>query len=487
MAGGPGRDAVVSTALIPVTDDAGELKKDSIVAIQAESVFQKYQVISFNNRAMYLVDEPFEHYIPLTKERFDRIAYNLLPGPTRSRVSDVYALVCNRADDLSDSNHLILFGQRDSTTNPDERAIVWDSRALSPIAYEPDRCVWRSPYPQLKPSRTDEPMEFVMQLAGGDEGVYDDIMQAIAPMIMDKKPDGAIWFVGDGANGKSTLMDALYRIFPGQLASLTVKSLTDGRDTPMLNGQLANIVKESSEGRIDDTEIYKAIGTHEDFSVHKFHSQDPLTIKGNMHHIFSANLIPAFNDKGFSARRRTFIIPFNERFVSDPSFEERTFTPEFFSQLIGEMCKYAVRIRDQGYKYKWSAKTLGAKADYDTEANNAEEYAGELIAQGVVAFDSFQPVKMDYENWCAENGYVPLGIGNMRRALQAAGFLRSSRFAAAGKTASIYRIVSVNTKDLQPYGMGRIGMYTVEGFEPTSKPTLPLEEDEELTNIVRGW
>jgi phage/plasmid-associated DNA primase len=293
---------------------------------------------------------------------------------------------------------------------------------------------------------------------------------------MDRKPDGVIWWVGDGANGKSTLMDALYRIFPGQFSSITVKRLVDGRDTPSLNGTLANIVKESSEGRVEDTEIYKAIGTHENFRVHRFHSQDDLEVRGNIHHIFSANSVPSFNDKGYSARRRTFIVPFKQRFTSDPSFEEKTFTPEIFGQLVTEMARYASKLANQGYKYKWSATTLAAKADYDMEANNAEEYVKELVSEGVVAFTSYNPVRIDYENWCADNGYVALGIGNLRKVLTACGFSRTSTWnTETSKPSNIYKLDSLSADTpLTTLNIGRPGLFTTQGF---GHPVVPQQFD----------
>lgn len=487
---------------IPKVDEHGELIIPP-TAVQKRSavVAELYRVVTFRGRPMLLVTDPFDHFIPLRREHFDKIGYPVLGGVTRGQMGDTFAYLCNSSEDLTNSDHLILFGQKDDLA-PNYRSIVWDMQTLSATAYQPESTIWRSPYAQLSPPAPDpapqgditrpkpdhqpERLEFIMQLAGGDEGLYDDMMQSMAPLVMARKPDGVIWWVGDGANGKSTLMDALYRVFPGQLSSITVKRLTDGRDTPSLNGTLANVVKESSEGRIDDTEIYKSIGTHENFRVHKFHSQDDVEIQGNLHHIFSGNSIPAFNDKGFSARRRTFIIPFNERFISDPTFEQKTFTSEFFGQLISEMCRYAVQLRKQGYRYKWSATTLGAKADYDTEANSAEEYAKDIISEGVVAFDSFNPVRMDYETWCADNGYVPLGVGNMRRALQSLGFERVS-VRDDGHVNSQYRLPSFKAAELQVFGMGRPGLFTVSGFQPDEpeKPE-PTTDDTIPESIVNG-
>lgn len=475
----------------PEEVEAADGPKLSVVAGSSLQIAKQRRVARFRGRPMVMENMPFPHWVPLHKERFDRIGYPILGGVTRSRMNDVFAFLGNTAEDLTGNDHLIAFGVADPQDASyqefvDGRAanVVWDMEQLEMRSdVTVDDCVWRSPYGKIP--NHGKPVKFIMELANNDAGIYDDIMQSLAPMVMARKPDGVIWWIGDGANGKSTLMDAIYRIFPGQLSSLTVKRLVDGRDTPSLNGTLGNVVKESSEGRIEDTEIYKAIGTHENFRVHKFHSQDDIEIQGNLHHIFSANTIPIFNDKGFSARRRTFVVPFTRRFESDPTFEQKTFTPEMFGQLITEMCRYAIRLREQGYRYKWSAQTRSAKLEYDTEANNAEEYAKQLIQQGVVAFDSYTPVRGDYENWCAENGFVPLGPTNLRRAMTSLGFERRS-VKSEGAVGKQYILPDIEPSTLQSMGLGRQGMYTTPGFQPeptkeekTDVPEFEQPKDEE--------
>lgn len=478
----PKEPDVLNDELIVLPEEREAKLVPTAVSKAAELVEQSYKVIRFRGRAMIETSDPYPHFVPLHKDRFDNIAYGLLGGVGRSRMSDTFSYVCNVADDYSKNDHLIGFGIKPADVKIEadtdiasvltQKPLVWDSRELRwEYGEVVDNCVWRSPYAPIEGGK---PIEFIMQLAGNDREVYNDIMQSIAPLVMERKPDGVIWWIGSGANGKSTLMDAIYKIFPGQLSSLTVKRLTDGRDTPSLNGTLANVVKETSEGRIDDTEIYKSIGTHENFRVHRFHSQDDIEIRGNLHHIFNANIIPSFNDKGYATRRRTFVVPFRQQFVSDPNFEEKTFTPKLFGRLVAEMCKYAQQIKEQGYRYRWSAVTLAAKEEYDAEASNAEEYAKSIIAEGVVAFNSFNPVRVDYENWCADNGYVPLGVGNLRRALQALGFERFTT-KEDDRQAKQYRLPYFKLNELQPLGMNRPGLFTTQGFE--KKPDEPKQPE----------
>lgn len=292
---------------------------------------------------------------------------------------------------------------------------IWDMKELR---FTDDTLDWVYSS-DIAPSTNTEPAwKFLVQLAAGDENLANDYLQALAPIFMERKPSGIIWFIGSGSNGKSALINALYRIIGQYFTSMTTSSIEDGRDTPRLNGVLGNICRESSEGRVEDTERYKAIGTHEPFTVHKFHSQDTIEVFTDFHTIFNANNIPVFSDKTKGARRRTLIIPFPAHFKDDPNFEERTFTDEFLGGLITLILGATEQIRDQGYRYQWSDTTLEAKEAYDNDVNSAESYLRYLLDSKIVGFYNYAMLKLNYETWCHHNGLVPLGVTTLKRVMQ---------------------------------------------------------------------
>ena len=370
-------------------------------------------------------------------------------GINKSRIADLEHLFRTTAQDLSDRAHLIDFG-----------GAVWNMKKLDwDQDVDPADCVYRVDW---QPVGDAKPIPFIMDLAKGDIGVYHDIMQSCAPIIMDKKPTGVIWYLGGGANGKSTLVHLLYRIFGPYLTEITVKQLEDERDTPQLNGKLANICKESSEGFVEDTRTYKSIGTHENFGVHKFHSQDMVQIEGNVHHIFSANNIPTFGDKSYGARRRTLVIPFQNQFKPDEMFEEKTFTNKFIERFIAELIKYAHQLKDQNFEYEFSATTQAMKDKYDTDANTAQTYADELVEQDIKAFENYNQLRMDYENWCLDHGYKPSSINILRRAMDEKGFERKSTRGDNGKVGKMYAMPGNYEMQLVS---GRLGLYQVKGSD----------------------
>lgn len=392
-------------------------------------------------------------WVDMNSDRFSEACYNQFGfGINKSRIADLEHLFRTTAEDMSAMAPYIAFDTQ-----------VWDTRTLEfTDAVEARDCVYRVPF---KVEKSDgKPIEFLMDLAVHDKGVYDDIMQSVAPLIMDKKPTGVIWYLGNGANGKSTLVHLLYKIFGNYLTELTVKQLEDERDTPQLNGKLGNVCKESSEGFVEDTRTYKSIGTHEGFAVHKFHSQDMVQIEGNVHHIFSANNIPTFGDKSYGARRRTLVIPFNNRFRPNETFEERTFNSSFISRFVGEIIEYAHQLREQDYEYKFSNVTAEMKDKYDTDANTAQTYADEIFSQQIYGFLNFRLVNIDYQNWCEEHGYRPSSINVLRRAVDEKGYNRMSARDEGGRYIKVYVYGDYSFPNLVKIS-GRIGLYQLEDSE----------------------
>ena len=437
-------------------------------------ITESHRFVTFRNSPLYL-DPTTNTFHPLTSTHFARIAYQHFPYATKAQIAEVEHLVRHNSPDLSSLDHLIQFG------DPHAGGKIWNTRTLSYQPGDPDT-VLRSPI-SPSPKHAPQARDYLLELSSGDPSLADDYLQAIAPLFMDRKPTGVIWFIGGGANGKSALINAVYRIIGDHLTSLTVAAIEDGRDTPRLNGVIGNVCRESSEGRVDDTERYKAIGTHEPFNVHKFHSQDSLTVHTNFHTIFNANNIPIFSDKTEGARRRTLIVPFPARFKDDPNFESRTFTPEFLGGLLHLILEATKLIKDNNYQYAFSKATLTAKGEYDAEVNSAEAYLAHLRSHRVKAFTNYGTLKISYENWCMDHGLVPLGMTSLKRVMTNIAFAESQTFRdKEGKVHRWYFIDKATPKEeletpRDDLGL-HIGLHSERTVDPATTPApARLSED----------
>lgn len=427
-----------------VLPSKGTDNKDNKVAAKEARVghfYASYAVILFKGQHLIRLTDPYPHWAVMTKDLFERVFYTIFGGMSVTTLNDTYNMVramATPADHLAD---FIAMGD-----------YVWDMRKCDfTQEIEPLDCVFYSPYTPSE-QHAELSKEFVLQLADDRSPVADDIWQSLAPLITHKKPTGVIWYKGRGRNGKSGLLSGgdgvLARLFPTSLANVTLKQIEDERDAPALNGRLANIVDESSDGVIEDSRQYKAIGTHQDFPVHKFHSQEQIMISGNMHHIYSTNNMPVFSDKTDGARRRTLIIGFDRQFPLNENFYDNTFTEDFLSGFLHNLITYAKELKARNYVYEFSEVTKSLKSDYDKVVNTAETFAKWMVEEiGIQYFTNFTKLRISYEWWCDNNGYTALGKTHLRNAVMEQGFSRSSRRDVDGRTVQIFLHAKGTTDD----------------------------------------
>lgn len=454
-------------------------QKMSLKQRQANKIAQKYRIVRFRGAVLYRADEGWE---PLSSDEFARICYKVHgAGIRQTQIKDLQHLFFTSSDDLTKYAHYIAM--------PDGQ--VWDMKKLdfnSKVSSED--CVYTT---AINPGKGKSHRKWLEEVTLGDKDLANDIIKALAPVFMHKKPFGVFWFLGNGANGKSTTLKALYAIFGSEppythnrwFSQLTVRQIEDERDTPMINGKLGNVCLESNDGHIKDTGGYKSIAEHSTFSVHRFNSQDGVQIDGNVHTIFNANNIPTFADKTQGVRRRTFTIPFKASFEQDNTFDEKLFAKEdFLADLLGEILRTTVELKKNGYNYNFSHQTIKAKEDYDEEVNTAETYFEELIQTEIWGFTNFTQLTKDYQNWCDERSYTALGKKSISHAAKVMGFERKS-FKREGKLMTRYVCNDIDPEDLVELTQ-RWGMFQKEDSKielDVSENTIERNYDNLIMNL----
>lgn len=389
--------------------EISQKEKMTAKAIAILKVHQKYRIARFLGGVWYSSEDGWRK---LNQTDFSAIAYDSLGmGVDKSRIADIWHYFETNAEDLSKFSKYI--GLSDGT--------VLDRDSLeftTEVAHED--CIYSSPY---TPKKGDAHKKFFRDVANGSDELARDIVQSIAAIIPVKKPVGVIWFTGEGGNGKSSVLESVYKLLPGFFSTLSLSEIENGRNAPTMLGRIANVCRETEyDVIITGTKNYKLMGSHEPYEVNRMFSQDPYTIPSNLHYIFNANKIPTFADKGNSIRRRTITIPFTAFFEEDETFNERTFTKVFMDNFFYDLLELAREIKANNYKYTWSEVTKKAKDKYDKGANTAHTYIQERMEGGMVGFVNYKKLRWDYENWCDEAGYTPLGRKSLALAAEAVGF-----------------------------------------------------------------
>jgi phage/plasmid-associated DNA primase len=272
------------------------------------------------------------------------------------------------------------------------------------------------------------------------------------------------------------LIDVVNKVIGDHIASINLERLTDQRDAPLINGTLANLCGENADNIvIEDSQVFKSIGSHERWTVHKMHTNDIIEIDTNPLHIFCVNNMPNFKDKSSAIIRRARVVPFKNKFDQDPNFRNSLLHDEqFLSDFLGEMLLYAQKGKKDGWVSPLSKSTLQQIEEYDILRNSAKTFIDEYIELGLVGFKDFNILKMQYENWCKDNSFTQMGVKTFRSSVMKHDFTRKN---TTDNKEKVYMLEDYTPGDSRY----QVGLYYNTGVKQLE---LVPEKNEEVQNVM---
>lgn len=158
-----------------------------------------------------------------------------------------------------------------------------------------------------------------------------------------------ILLVGDGSNGKSTILDLLKTLIgDSNYETLALNEIGDKFKTADLENKMLNIGDDIDNDMIRMTGVLKKAVTGEEMQVER-KNEHPFKLRNKAKLMFSANEIPYIQDKTYGMERRLIIIPMNARFTPDdddfdPFIEDKIKTPKALSYLLNLGLKAFQRV-----------------------------------------------------------------------------------------------------------------------------------------------
>lgn len=124
----------------------------------------------------------------------------------------------------------------------------------------------------------------------------------------------SVVLLGEGSNGKGTLLEIISSIFPeGLVCSSQPSQWGNDYHAAELYGKRLNIVSELPAKEISNSAAFKAIVSGDLMTARRIR-ESPLTFCPQAAHIFSANSLPGTQDTTYAFWRRLVILEFNQRF-----------------------------------------------------------------------------------------------------------------------------------------------------------------------------
>jgi len=248
---------------------------------------------------------------------------------------------------------------------------------------------------------------FLWEIFEGDAGRI-AVMQELMGYLLttETKIHKAFFFYGDGANGKSVLLEIITMLVGRpNVSNISLKDLEKPFNRAALMGKTVNIATENEvTGRGFDSQYLKAIVSGDGINVEK-KFQDPISYSPICKLIFATNNLPVSPDCSYGFYRRIMIIPFNKQFTAE------TADIDLKNKLEGELAgilNWSLmglrRLRQQKYNFSESVFIDQAFSKYKTEQNPMPEYIAERLIHSPGSRTKKCEIVDEYYAWCKENG-----------------------------------------------------------------------------------
>lgn len=224
-------------------------------------------------------------------------------------------------------------------------------------------------------------------------------------LLQDCRYQKAAVLVGEGANGKSTLLNIVRATVGGpNVSSVTLQGLAENRfAAASLVGKMLNIYADLPRQALEESDVFKSLVTGDVIEVEqKF--KPSFTFQNRAKLLFSANELPATRDLSDGFFRRWIIIPFPRRFeasTADRNLDDKLNTTEGRSYLLLLAVRGLQRLIERG-GFSATPETDAAGAEYRRQCDPVKLFLEECcLREGQV---SRQRLYDAYLTWCEGEG-----------------------------------------------------------------------------------
>lgn len=247
-------------------------------------------------------------------------------------------------------------------------------------------------------------------------------------------------FVGDGGNGKGTLLTVIRAILNSKnCAGLSITNMTDERYLNVLHGKLANLGDDIQDEPInhEQMKMLKNISTCDFVEIRKLYS-NASSVELTPTLIFTSNHILKSFEKGFSYKRRVDWLPM----YGKPKKKDSRFITNLTTD---KALRYWIRLIVEGYMrlYENQAFTNCDKVTefnekYHRENNSAIEFIKDLNKEDIIGKKSPE-IYQEYETWANDNGVNVQSKKLVRDTIYNIHGLEIRAKKINGKTAKVYQ------------------------------------------------
>lgn len=254
-------------------------------------------------------------------------------------------------------------------------------------------------------------MEFLEQCLPDEEDRFTVLEQFASCLIKSSKFGKAYMHVGQGANGKSTLLGMIQDCLGTEnISHISMHAFEDNRFAKAeLDGKMANIYADISNEELNTVSEFKALVTGDPVLAEK-KNKNPFVLTNTAKMFFSANQIPIVYDESDGFFRRFMIIEWNVRFTDQTAkinLRREIISEDEKSGILNVLVDYAKNLEKRGY-FKYAESVEKLKARWKEKANSAQGFLDTQLVYDEQYVISKSRLESAYKNYCTDNKLYPL-------------------------------------------------------------------------------
>jgi len=239
-------------------------------------------------------------------------------------------------------------------------------------------------------------------------------------LTTDMRHQRAAVLVGDGGNGKSTVLEVLAAMLgDGSFSTVPLEKFEDRFSLAEMLGKRANIAHEMGDLDKASEGVLKQLVSGEPMTFErKF--RDPFKARPTARLSFATNVLPRFSDKTDGLWRRLLIFPFTESIPVER--RDRDLVSKLRAELPG-IFNWSVQglamLASEGFRD--TETMLHSKQAHREGLNPVLSWLEECTTVGSAFETSSSRALESYRSWCAENGFQSMNRTNWERELERLG------------------------------------------------------------------
>jgi putative DNA primase/helicase len=363
----------------------------------------------------YVRDKGF--WQPIHENYIEGQAFEMINGDaTTARITDVRKLVergnlMPNGRDFDDQTELInlrngMFSIRTRKLVPHNKDFF--STIQLNVTYDPKAtcCRWE---------------QFLLEVLDYDLELFDLMQEFIGySLIPDTRFEKALLMLGEGANGKSTLIKVWEQLVGQEnIASVTLSGLGNEFHRVTLHGKLLNITAEINPMTVQQSDYFKRVVSGDTIDAsHKFkpvfHFQPYARL------VFAMNRLPRVKDTSHGYYRRLLIVPFDRIFDGDNA--DRELSNKLLSELDG-IFMWALQGLERLYTkeaFSESSRVTEMLKQYTRMNNPLIAFVEDCCMLDVSASISKDTIYDSYKTYANKYGYSAVSATTFFRELYAA-------------------------------------------------------------------